>query len=75
MAGSLSACRAKALRDYREKHSLVREEIGRWAGIGGVTLYRYETGRSPIPRYVFHLYRYYVQQRRKGWEKAKGGIE
>lgn len=69
MAGYISACRAEALRNYREKHGVVRNRIAKWAEIDGNTLYRYESARSPIPRYVFHLYRYYVKQQRKGLGK------
>lgn len=64
MAVFISECRAKALREYREKHGLVRADLARWAGIAANTLYRYETARVPIPRYVFHLYRHFVRLRR-----------
>jgi predicted transcriptional regulator len=69
MASYISPCRAEALRNFREKHKVVRNRIAKWAEIDGNTLYRYETARSPIPRYVFHLYRYYVKQQRKGGER------
>jgi predicted transcriptional regulator len=75
MAAHVSVCRAKALRDYREKYGFVRAELGRWAGIDGGTLYRYETGRSPVPRYVFHLYRYYVRLKNKDKNRGREAIE
>jgi predicted transcriptional regulator len=67
-----SSCRSAALRTYREKHNIVRAELARWAGIDANTLYRYETGRTAVPRYVVHLYRYYVRLYR---DRLRGGKE